>query len=69
MLRSKIGFTAMLGSLGVLLSMSGCLRAIDAGHEGVLVKQPFFFGHGGVDPVPTTTGRVLVAGIACWSCS
>jgi regulator of protease activity HflC (stomatin/prohibitin superfamily) len=61
MLRSKIGFTAMLGSLGVLLSMSGCLRAIDAGHEGVLVKQPFFFGHGGVDPVPTTTGRVLVA--------
>jgi regulator of protease activity HflC (stomatin/prohibitin superfamily) len=41
---------------------SGCaLVAIDAGHEGVLVEKPFFFGHGGVDPVPATTGRVMVA--------
>ncbi len=38
----------------------GCV-AIDAGHEGVLVEQPFFFGHGGVDPVPAKTGRVVVA--------
>ena len=60
MIRSKAGF-AVLGSLGLLLTMSGCLRAVDAGHEGVLVKQPFFFGHGGVDPVPATTGRVAVA--------
>lgn len=38
----------------------GCV-AIEAGHEGVLVEQPFFFGHGGVDAVPATTGRVNVA--------
>lgn len=41
---------------------SGCaLTAIDAGHEGVLVEKPFFFGHGGVDPVPVKTGRQIVA--------
>ena len=39
---------------------AGCV-AIEAGHEGVLVEQPFFFGHGGVDPVPSKTGRVSVA--------
>jgi regulator of protease activity HflC (stomatin/prohibitin superfamily) len=38
----------------------GC-AAIDAGHEGVLVEQPFFFGHGGVDPVPSKTGRLWLA--------
>jgi hypothetical protein len=34
--------------------------AIEAGHEGVLVEQPFIFGHGGVDPVPSKTGRIWV---------
>jgi regulator of protease activity HflC (stomatin/prohibitin superfamily) len=55
------------GSLrGVVLAVamglvtSGC-AAIEAGHEGVLVEQPFFFGHGGVNPVPTTTGRINLA--------
>ena len=51
---------AMLGAVGVLLVTSGCV-AIEAGHEGVMVEQPFFFGHGGVDPMPTKTGRVWVA--------
>ena len=46
--------------LGLLVSGIGC-AAIDAGHEGVLVEQPFFFGHGGVDPVPSKTGRVWLA--------
>jgi regulator of protease activity HflC (stomatin/prohibitin superfamily) len=45
---------------GMVLVLSGCV-AIDAGHEGVLVEQPFFFGHGGVDPVPAKTGRVAIA--------
>lgn len=50
---------AMVALLGVT---SGCaLTAIDAGHEGVLVEKPFFFGHGGVDPVPVKTGRQVVA--------
>jgi hypothetical protein len=53
--------TQGLGALCLLLALSGCLPSIDAGHEGVLVIKPVFFGHGGVDPVPITTGRVLVA--------
>ena len=48
----------VLGAL--VLELSAC-AAIDAGHEGVLVEQPFFFGHGGVDPVPSKTGRVWLA--------
>ncbi len=53
-------FTSPLLTCCVLMIGTGCV-AIDAGHEGVLVEQPFFFGHGGVDPVPTKTGRVVVA--------
>ena len=54
--------TLLIGGLmmGFGLMSVGC-AAIDAGHEGVLVEQPFFFGHGGVDPVPSKTGRVMVA--------
>lgn len=47
-------------TVGLVALGTGCV-AIEAGHEGVLVEQPFFFGHGGVDPVPTKTGRVVVA--------
>ena len=55
-------FTAVLGTLYLMLASSGCvLVAVEAGHEGVLVEKPFFFGHGGVDPVPAKTGRVMVA--------
>ena len=55
-------FAAMLGTLCLLLTTPGCmLVAVDAGHEGVLVQKPFFFGHGGVEPVPATTGRILLA--------
>lgn len=53
----------MLGVVGVFVasvSTSGCV-AIEAGHEGVMVEQPFFFGHGGIDPAPSKTGRVWVA--------
>ena len=53
--------TAILAA-SVLLLTAGCLLpAIDAGHEGVLVAKPILFGHGGVEPIPATTGRVLVA--------
>ena len=56
----KYGAWSMLGTVGLLLVTSGCV-AIEAGHEGVLVEQPFFFGHGGVDATPSKTGRVWVA--------
>lgn len=56
------GGGSVLGVLALFLMSSGCaLIAVDAGHEGVLVEKPFFFGHGGVDAVPVTTGRAAVA--------
>jgi len=43
-------------------ALVGCSSyAPDAGHEVVLVKKPWFFGHGGVEPEPVTTGRVWAA--------
>lgn len=48
--------------LAAFVGSSGCvMAAVDAGHEGVLVEKPFFFGCGGVDPTPITTGRATVA--------
>ncbi len=35
--------------------------APDAGHEVVLIEKPWFFGHGGVDPDPVSTGRMYAA--------
>ena len=62
-MKSSRGTFALLFSVLCLPMMSaGCvLVPIDAGHEGVLVEKPFFFGHGGVDSVPATTGRIWVA--------
>jgi hypothetical protein len=52
----------LIAVFAVSIVAPGCiLPAIDAGHEGVLVAKPLLFGHGGVDPVPATTGRVAVA--------
>jgi regulator of protease activity HflC (stomatin/prohibitin superfamily) len=43
-------------------SMSGCSTAHpDAGFEAVLVKKPYFFGHGGVDGEPVQSGLTYVA--------
>ena len=51
-----------IAALALPLTGSGCvLVPIEAGHEGVLVEKPFFFGHGGVDPIPASTGRVAIA--------
>lgn len=44
------------------LTLGGCsVYAPDAGHEVVLIEKPWFFGHGGVDPVPVKTGRTYAA--------
>jgi hypothetical protein len=41
---------------------AGCQYASpDQGQEAVLVRKPWFFGHGGVDPTPVKTGTALVA--------
>jgi SPFH domain / Band 7 family len=44
-------------TLALTLCLVACSRfAPDAGHEIVLVKKPWFFGHGGVDPEPVKAG-------------
>jgi hypothetical protein len=46
-----------------LLALTGCGYASpDAGQEGVLVRKPWFFGDGGVDPETVKTGSAVVAG-------
>ena len=47
-------------TLGVvfLAGLAGCsIASPDAGHQVVWVEKPLFFGHGGVDTTPVTTGR------------
>ncbi len=51
-MRRAAGGPVIVLSIMMGIGSIGC-AAIDAGHEGVLVEQPFFFGHGGVDPVPS----------------
>ena len=42
--------------------LAGCSTyAPDAGHEVVLIKKPWFFGHGGVVDDPVKTGRTFTA--------
>lgn len=51
-------------SLFVIIAtvLSSCYRVSpNAGEESVLVMQPYFFGHGGVDPTPVLTGSTW-----CW---
>jgi regulator of protease activity HflC (stomatin/prohibitin superfamily) len=59
-MRRAAGGPVIVLSIMMGFGSIGC-AAIDAGHEGVLVEQPFFFGHGGVDPVPSKTGRLWLA--------
>jgi hypothetical protein len=40
--RSKAGLAAVLTTLALLITTSGCLRAVEPGHEAVLVKKPVF---------------------------
>jgi regulator of protease activity HflC (stomatin/prohibitin superfamily) len=42
--------------------LAGCsVYTPDAGHEVVLISKPWFFGHGGVQDSPVTTGRTWAA--------
>lgn len=44
------------------MSLAACgYAAPDAGTEGVLVRKPWFFGEGGVDPETVKTGSAVVA--------
>lgn len=48
----------LLFAIFMLGGLSGCsVASPDAGHEAVWVEKPLFFGHGGVEETPVTTGR------------
>lgn len=50
----------------ICAAITGCnYSSVDAGEEAVLVYQPWFFGHGGVDSQPVSTGATWTA----WSTS
>jgi regulator of protease activity HflC (stomatin/prohibitin superfamily) len=50
------------GIIVAALMLSACgYAAPDAGEQAVLVRKPWFFGTGGVDPVPVSTGSKIVA--------
>lgn len=52
----------LLAYLMLLVSCTGCsFSKIDADEEGVMVMKPWFFGHGGVDNTPLTTGNTWTA--------
>jgi hypothetical protein len=47
---------------GMAVVLTGCtIAAPDAGHEAVIVRKPWFFGHGGVSADPVGTGRSYYA--------
>ena len=46
----------------IVTLLGGCsVYAPDAGHEVVLIKKPWFFGHGGVEDQPVKPGRTWAA--------
>lgn len=52
----------ILGCLILLVFSNSCsFSKIDADEEGVMVMKPWFFGHGGVDETPLTTGNTWTA--------
>ena len=57
----KRSFVVLLGVIAAL-GLAGCsVAAPDAGHQIVVVRKPWFFGHGGVASTPVTTGRSYFA--------
>lgn len=53
-MKKLIYFVAALATIAHLQSCT--MAVVDAEEEGVWIKQPFLFGHGGIDPDPVTTG-------------
>ncbi len=50
-------FLSLLSAASIC-GIAGCsVASPDAGHAAVWVEKPWFFGHGGVDPMPITTGQ------------
>jgi len=50
----------VVGSLLLIFIFTGCVssNSVDQGEEAVLIYQPWFIGHGGVDLIPIQTGQI-----------
>lgn len=60
-MRSKLILLGVMLTLLVGMSMTSCTRVkVDATDEAVLVHKPMFFGSGGVDTKPISTGSEWV---------
>ena len=56
----------IMSAIFLCATLTSCHRVIpDADEEAVLIKKPWFFGHGGVEEEPVTTGNTW----CCWSTS
>lgn len=59
-MKQTLKFIAVL--VIMLTTMTSCYRVTpDGDEESVLIKKPYFFGHGGVEPMPVSTGSTWVA--------
>lgn len=50
----------LLSLVGLILAACG-RAAPDSGWEAVLIRKPWFMGHGGIEPVPVKTGLTYTA--------
>lgn len=54
-------WSLLIGTVLSITLVTGCILLQSAtpgpGTEAVVVRKPWFFGHGGVDPTPVKTGR------------
>src|ERR1700759_72404 len=59
---NKVTLAAAAIAALAVAALAGCGRAApDAGEEAVLIRKPWVFGHGGVDPTPVKTGLTFTA--------
>lgn len=56
-----IKFLKLLAPMLVLMFGIGCSVSPEPGHEAVLIKKPWMFGHGGVHSTPVKSGLEWVA--------
>lgn len=54
-------FSILFALVAVVMLSSCCFVSPDADEETVLVKKPWFFGHGGVDNDPVQSGLTWCA--------
>ena len=57
----KIVEKFVFGICAATLFASCSFSSVDADEEAVMIEKPWFFGHGGVDDTPITTGNKITA--------